>query len=95
MRRAARTDENHVEVTNALRKVGATVASAHQMGMGFPDLVVGYRGKNFLMELKDGNKPAWERKLNKMQVKWHEDWRGQVCVVESVDEALQVIGVGI
>jgi hypothetical protein len=58
-----------------------------------PDLLIGWRGKNLLVEVKDGSKPPSDRKLTPDQVKWHEAWRGQVCVVKSVQEALEAIGV--
>lgn len=93
MRRAAKVDANQPEIVAALRKAGASVAPAHSMGRGFPDLVVGHMGKTYLVEVKDGSKPPSARKLNDLQVEWHEAWRGHCCVVETVEQALAVIGV--
>ena len=45
-----------------------------------------------MIEVKDGDKPPSARKLTPDQVTWHEAWRGQVCVVKSVEEALEAIG---
>lgn len=89
---AAAVDANQSEIVDALRKSGATVEPLHSVGAGCPDLLVGYRGKNWLMEVKDVNKPPSKKKLNERQVEWHRDWRGQVATVETSGAALAVIG---
>lgn len=91
VRRAARIDANQNEIVKALRQVGASVQSLASTGKGCPDLLVGFRGVNWLLEIKDGQKFKSERKLTPDQIEWHESWRGKVFVVESTDEALQVI----
>lgn len=92
MRRAARTDANQKEIVNALRRVGATVHDTSRLGEGFPDIVAGYRSINYFLEVKDGSKPPSQKKLTEAEAKWHSEWSGQSAVVESVDEALRVIG---
>ena len=52
MLRAARTDANAREIDKALVKLGATIAKTDSAGSGFPDRVIGFRGKNFLLEYK-------------------------------------------
>jgi hypothetical protein len=73
------------------------VALAHAVGRGFPDLVVGYRGRGkpetFLLEVKDGDKPPSARKLTPAQVVWHGEWRGHVAVVCNLAEALAAVGI--
>lgn len=91
MRRAARVDDNHTETVEDLRKLGCSVLSLHAVGMGAPDICVGWRGNNYLFEIKNPEKPPSERKLNKMQVNWHGDWRGQVHVIHSAEEALEIM----
>jgi hypothetical protein len=94
MRRAARTDENQEQIVKALRAVGASVQSLAAVGHGVPDLLVGYQGKNILIEIKDGNKTPSKRKLTDDQVKWHDNWNGgAVAVVESVDAAWAALGI--
>jgi Holliday junction resolvase len=94
MRRAARTDENQEQIVKALRAVGASVQSLAAVGHGVPDLLVGYQGKNILIEIKDGNKTPSKRKLTDDQVKWHDNWNGgAVAVVESVDAAWVALGI--
>lgn len=92
MRRAARTDGNHAEIMEALRKAGASVKSAHAVGMGFPDLVVGFRGKNHLLEVKDGSLSPSRRRLTEMEQRFHDQWGGHCVVVNSAEEALRAIG---
>ena len=88
----ARVDANQPWIVKALKEIGATVQHIHQLGQGAPDILVGYRGVNYLMEIKDGNKPPSQRRLTGDEEKWHDLWRGQVDVVESTDDALRLIG---
>ena len=92
MRRAARTDANQNEIVQALRDVGASVAITSALGFGFPDIVAGYRGINYLIEIKDGAKSPSKRKLTEDEQEWHDLWRGAVIVVNDVDEALRAVG---
>ena len=52
MRRAAKIDANQTEIVKALRQVGASVQSLASTGKGCPDLLVGFRGVNWLLEVK-------------------------------------------
>lgn len=89
--RACRVDRNQSEIAAALRKVGCTVAFTHMVGDGFPDLVVGRYSMNFLLEVKDGTKPHSRRALTEDEKKFHNEWRGEVDIVYSVDDALRVV----
>jgi len=91
MRRAAKVDANQAEIVAALRKIGATVQPLHAVGQGCPDLLVGWRGMTSLLEVKDGKKPPSARKLTEDQERWHAEWRGQVAVVETVEQAIAAI----
>lgn len=91
MRRAARRDDGEDEIVSALREVGAVVRIITQ-GDGLPDLLVGYRGFTILMEVKDGTKPPSARKLTEAEEKFFMEWTGgMLVVVNSVDEALEVL----
>ena len=92
VRRAAAVDANQFEIVAALRKLGCSVQLLHSVGAGCPDLLVGRRGANWLLEVKDENKPPSKRALTEPQVAWHRDWRGQVAVVKNAKEAAGVIG---
>jgi hypothetical protein len=82
-----RTDHNQAEIVKALRDVGATVQDLHLVGHGCPDILVGYRGKNYVMEIK---MPTGT--LNEAETRWIGDWQGKTHVIRSVDEALLAIG---
>lgn len=89
MRRFFRVDENQTEIIKALRAIGATVQPLHTVGKGCPDLLVGWRQKNFLFEIKNPAKPKRDQRKTADQEKWVREWRGPVFVVTS---SLQAIG---
>jgi hypothetical protein len=84
---AANVDANQGDIVRALRKVGASVAFIHREGQGIPDLLVGYRRRNYVFEVK-----TLTGELNELQLEWHAAWRGRVDVVRSPLQALQAIG---
>ena len=91
MRRAARTDANQTQIVEALRAIGATVRVISQ-GDGIPDLLVGFKGKTALLEVKDGDKPPSKRVLTPAEQKFFDEWRGgTLAIVNSVDEAIAVV----
>ena len=87
-----RVDEIQTQVVKALRAEGWTVQHLHAVGKGCPDLLVGVSGyntkQNFLLEVKDGKK-TW--KLTPDQVIWHYNWKGQVDVVTSPENAVETV----
>ena len=91
MRQAAKTDANQGLIVHALRKAGASVQSLAPVGKGCPDLLVGYKGINYLMEVKDGNKVPSKQLLNIEQEHWHSVWTGAVHTVKSEAEALNIL----
>lgn len=87
MRQAAKVDANQPDIVADLRKIGATV-----WVIGRPvDLLVGYRHRTFIFEVKDPEQDAWHRKLNRNQQIFFEDWRGQVDKIETSEEAIKII----
>lgn len=89
MRRRARVDDNQGEIVATLRQLGATVYLTHTVGGGFPDLVVGWRGKNYLVEVKDGDKAPSARELTPAEQDFHATWKGSVLIFESKNDAIQ------
>lgn len=91
--RRAKVDINQAKLVADLRTIpGCKVTHLHSVGMGCPDILVGYRGVNYLLEVKS----EWAKKgseLTEMQQRWHEGWPGQVAVVWSFSDACEVIGV--
>lgn len=92
MRRAAKVDINQKEIVADLRTIpGCKVTDLSKVGMGCPDILVGYRSVNYLIEIKsEWAKPGQE--LTEMQQNWHDEWTGQKAVVWSFKEACDVIG---
>ena len=83
---ASRVDSNQPEIVATLRGMGCTVQHLHAVGKGVPDLLVGVRGVNLLVEVKvEGGK------INALQQEWHSAWRGQVAVVHNIDEAAELV----
>lgn len=88
MRIAARTDDNHRAIVNALRRLGCSVHSTHAEGHGFPDLVVAMIGTTYLAEIKDGTKWKSQQKLTIAQEKFHAGWKAPIAILTSVDDAI-------
>lgn len=92
--RAAKIDRNQPEIVAALRKAGASVQSLAGVGVGCPDLLVGFANRTALIEIKDGTKVKSAQKLTECQVGWHANWRGgTLATVDGVDAALTVLRV--
>ena len=91
-RYSAKVDRNQAEIVADLRAAGATVQPLHSVGDGCPDLLVGFRGRNWLLEVKDWQASTTDRKLRPNQQEWHDGWKGQVAKVETSGAALAVIG---
>lgn len=82
---AQSVDLNQNEIVQALREIGCDVEI-----IGKPlDLLVGYRKKNFLVEVK---RPSMtKRKDQESQRAWIKDWKGQAMVVTSPEEAIILV----
>lgn len=81
-----RTDANQAEIVKALRDIGASVTITSELGHGFPDLAVGFRGCTTLLEIKTEN-----GLLTADEARWHAEWRGQAAIVRTVDEAIDAV----
>jgi len=93
MRRRAKVDENQPEIVAALRAVGAWVLPVHQLKNAF-DVLVGYRGGLFIMEIKNGELPPSQRRLTEGEEKCKRDVEksgNKYNVVENIEEAMNVI----
>lgn len=86
-RRCGRVDANQAEIVRALRDAGCSVYVASSCGEGFPDLVVGRDGHNWLLEVKVARGAQTPQ-----QVAFHAAWRGQYAVVRTATEALASVG---
>jgi hypothetical protein len=81
-----RTDKNQADIVAALRAMGASVQDLHIIGRGCPDLVIGWQGTTLLAEVKSGSGT-----LTQDEQDWHASWRGQVCVIRTIDDAAALL----
>jgi Holliday junction resolvase len=88
--RAAKVDANQPDIVGAFRRLGFSVAVTSKMGDGFPDLVVGRRGHNLLIEIKDGSKIPSKRQLTPAQEEFHRAWRGRIRIVERIEDVIKI-----
>ena len=91
MRRAARIDENQPGIVKALVDMGASVQLLHAVGGGCPDLLIGWKHKNFLIEIKNPKKPKADQRLTPQQVYWHNGWAGKKAVARTLEEVIAII----
>lgn len=91
MRLRARVDENQKQIVKALRKVGYSVLHLHKLGKGAPDILVGAKGQNFLFEIKNDKKCKSQRVLTEDEETFHLEWCGQVSVVTTAQEIINII----
>lgn len=71
-----------------MRRLGASVLDMHQLGNGAADLLIGWRGRVRLVEVKDPLQPPSKRRLTKDEARFHAEWAGFVFVVESIEECV-------
>jgi hypothetical protein len=81
-----RVDANQREIVEALRGIGATVQHLHEVGKGCPDILVGYRGNNWLFEIK-----SKAGKMTPDEITWHNEWRGRVLTIRSHRTAIDYL----
>lgn len=89
--RRPKVDRNQKEIVAGLRAVGCSVLHLHGVHDGCPDILVGYRNRNILLEIKSS--PQAKLNLTPAQEKFFATWRGQAAVVCSLEEAMDVVGV--
>jgi hypothetical protein len=85
MLRRHRSDSNQSPIVDILRRLGAYVAITSQVGGGFTDLVVGFRGVTYIVEVKYGD--DWD--YTPAQKEFRKDWKGgPIVTLASVDDAV-------
>lgn len=91
MRLKARVDGNQVEIVTLFRSMGCSVQHLHVVGKGCPDILVGHKGLNLLIEIKDGALPSSAQRLTKGELDWHNAWQGQVCIIKNKTDVIDLI----
>jgi hypothetical protein len=93
VRLKARIDANQPAVVKAFRDLGYIVAHTHQLGSGFPDIVISKllpskHRFTACIEIKDGRKPKSSQKLTPDEQEWHKAWQGELAIITSIDDVL-------
>ena len=83
VRIADKADANQKAIKKALEDAGCTVEIISRP----VDLLVGRAGRNYLLEVK-----GKRGRLTEKQRAFMECWRGQVKVVQTVEDALRAVG---
>ena len=91
MRKHGRKDANQDDIKEAIVKAGGFFKSIASMGDGYPDAIVAYHGRLFLMEFKSGNEGLTPKEAA---------WIGEceriggvsVYLVRSAEDALRTVG---
>lgn len=87
--RAKKTDQNQKSIVKTLRMYGLSVFDLSAVGKGICDLIVGFRGKNYLIEIKN---PERKWKHTAEQEKFIRTWKGQRYTAETAEEILKYLG---
>lgn len=82
----AKRDANEPEIVDALEAIGCDVLRS-----GDIDLIVGYRGRNLLIEVKMPGEDK-DRKLKPIQKRLKASWKGQYAIVTTAEQALKAVG---
>lgn len=91
-RKTPHRDENHGLITKAFEAHGATVQDLSMVGDGCTDILVGYRGWNLIVEIKNPKQKPSARKLRKSQREWAAWWRGAPAhVAETVEDVGRIL----
>ena len=85
MRQRAKKDINQNHIVADLKGFGFSVQELHQVGGGFPDILVGTWGINFLYELKS-TKHDW---MTTDETEWHLLWKGHHPVCKTTEQILE------
>ena len=84
-RHVKRRDANHAEIVTAFQQCGYSVLDLSQVGGGCPDLLVGRRGRDYLIEVKSSR-----GRVSNEQSSWTREWLGYTPrVVRTVDDVFK------
>ena len=66
------------------RRMGASILPISETGGG--DVILGWRGSNIMVEIK-----SKRGRLTPAQVEFHEDWRGQISIIRTEAELVELL----
>lgn len=83
-----RVDQNQKHIVKTFRELGASVQIISEVGKGCPDILVGIDGKNYLFEIKNGEKSLSGQKLTESEQLFFDSWKGQVKIIKTISEVV-------
>ena len=81
-----KVDSNQAQIIADLKKIGVSVLNLSRVGGGCPDILVGWQGKNILIEIKTA-----KGNLNDLQIEFFKEWKGPKFVCKSINEIIEII----
>ena len=84
-------DKNQNEIIKAFEQCGCSVLNCARIGSGFPDLVVGFQGNNYLVEVKNPANSYGKKGLNSNQIEWANNWPSPVLVARTLDDVVRFV----
>lgn len=91
MRRDRRADDNHAALREGFQRLGGSWLDLVPEHGGEPDALVGWRGEDRLIEVKNPARPDRERRLRPKQAAWHRRWRGRrPARVETLEDIVRL-----
>lgn len=92
MRRAPRhKDANHAALRTLWRSIGGSWVDITPIDGGEPDALIGWRGDDRLIEVKNPDGSPSRRRPRANQADWHRSWKGRpVAVVLCFDDMLRL-----
>jgi Holliday junction resolvase len=85
---ARRVDINQKAIVEHLRAMGASVFHLHEVGKGCPDLLCGFSGQTYLIEVKRDDKASF----TPAQLEFQRTWQGSPVVrINNPQEAIDFV----
>jgi hypothetical protein len=84
-----RKDNNQKQIVADLDAIPSVTYKDVSMVDGFVDLVVGFRGENYLFEIKN---PEGRQLLTEHEERFHDYYTGTIHIVTETDQILRIIG---
>ena len=85
---SAKTDLNQAEIVRQLNDIPGVWAIVIEEPV---DILVGYRARNFLFEIKQEHKRDWQSARTQKQKDFLKKWPGQVRVASTFEEIWEVM----
>jgi hypothetical protein len=79
-------DDNQAGIISVARRMHASYMITTALGEGKPDVVFGFQGVNYVVEVK-----GEDGKLNPDQQEFHDGWKGRVDIVRNGDDLVRLL----